>query len=69
MTTIFECECCGNVDDIHATQQTSVGYKCGRCKDGEWHGQFPEERYDFYKHGPALNKENPGGDGGWPSFS
>lgn len=68
MCTIFECERCQNVDDIHATQQNSVGYECHRCKHSEWHGQFPEERYDFDRHGPALNKQNPSGDG-WPSFS
>lgn len=68
MTTVFECETCGNVDDIHATQQTTVGYECGRCKHGEWHHQFPEERYDFEKHGPALNKSDPIGSDGWPSL-
>jgi hypothetical protein len=29
---------------------------------------FPEERYDFDKHGPALNKTDPPGGGGWPSL-
>lgn len=65
---IFECESCGNVDSIHATQQTGPGYTCHRCKHGEWHGQFPEERYSFDKHGPALNKVNPE-DGFNASFS
>lgn len=69
MSSIFECEQCGNVDDIHATQTTSRGYLCGRCLTGEWHGSFPEERYEFERHGPALNKSNPTDDGSaWPSF-
>lgn len=65
METIFECETCQNVDDINATQQTSCGYTCHRCKTGSWHGLFPEERYDFYKHGAAMNKASPSGS---PSF-
>ncbi|MNB58691.1 hypothetical protein D3C87_364070 [compost metagenome] len=69
MTTVFECETCGNVDDIHATQQNSVGYECGRCKHGEWHHQFVEEKYSFDRHGPALNKADPSNGDGWPSFS
>ncbi|MNI50711.1 hypothetical protein D3C76_89520 [compost metagenome] len=69
MCNIFECERCGNVDSINATQQNSVGYECHRCKHGEWHHQFPEERYSFEIHGPALNKSNPSDGGGWPSFS
>ncbi|MCY1278101.1 hypothetical protein D9M68_20150 [compost metagenome] len=60
-TDIFECESCGNVDNIHATPQTSVGYTCHRCKTGEWHHAFPEERYSFDLHGPALNKADPSG--------
>lgn len=59
MSAIFKCESCGNADSIYATQQTSVGYTCSRCKDGSWHGQFPEERYDFDIHGPALNVPDP----------
>jgi hypothetical protein len=59
MTDTFRCECCGNADTIHATQQTSAGYTCSRCKTGTWHGQFPEERYDFNFHGPALNVPDP----------
>lgn len=65
---IFECESCGNVDSIFATQQTGPGYTCHRCKHGEWHNQFPEERWSFEKHGPALNKVNPD-DGMNASFS
>lgn len=61
MTNIFCCERCGNVDSIHATPQTSVGYECARCKTGDWHGEFPEEKYDFDRHGPALNKADPTG--------
>ena len=68
MHDIFECEDCQNVDSIHATQQTGPGYHCSRCKTGEWHHQFPEERYSFEKHGPALNKVNPT-DGFNASFS
>lgn len=56
---IFECEKCQNVDNIFATPQTGPGYECHRCKTGSWHGQFPEERYDFNLHGPALNKADP----------
>ncbi|MNP89022.1 hypothetical protein D3C85_14180 [compost metagenome] len=68
MCSIFECERCQSVDSIFATPQTSLGYECHRCKHGEWHDQFEEERYDFDKHGPALNKVNP--DGGFnTSFS
>lgn len=67
MCSIFECETCYVADDIHATQQTTVGYKCHRCKTGDWHHLFPEERYSFEKHGPALNKANPSGD--FTSFS
>jgi len=67
MCTTFECEKCQNVDSIHATQTTSAGYLCHRCLHGEWHHQFPEERYEFEKHGPALNKSNPSGD--YTSFS
>lgn len=59
MSNIFKCEQCGNCDSIHATQQNSVGYTCSRCKTGSWHGQFPEERYDFEIHGPALNVADP----------
>lgn len=59
MSNIFECECCGNVDSIHATQQNGPGYECSRCKTGSWHGQFTEEKYSFEIHGPALNKVNP----------
>ena len=67
---VFECEKCGNVDSIHTTQQTGPGYTCHRCKFGEWHGQFEEARYDFYRHGPALNKQPPeDSDDGFPSFS
>lgn len=66
---IFECECCQNVDSIHATQTSGAGYRCHRCVFGTWHHQFPEERYDFDKHGPALNKVNPiNHDDGFPSF-
>jgi hypothetical protein len=61
MTNIFECDKCKNVDNIHATPQTSVGYECHRCKTGEWHHAFPEERYSFDLHGPALNKADPSG--------
>lgn len=68
MTDIFKCERCGNVDNIHATQQTSIGFECHRCKHGEWHHQFPEEQYSFEKHGPALNVQPPS-DCGFPSFS
>lgn len=68
MCHVFECERCGNCDSIHATQTTSAGYLCSRCVTGEWHGQFEECRYDFDKHGPALNKANPSGSDGWPSF-
>ncbi len=69
MCTIFECEQCGNADDIHATNTTERGYLCSRCLHGEWHGSFPEERYEFERHGPALNKNNPTGDGSaWPSL-
>lgn len=59
MSYIFKCEGCGNADSIHATQQTSCGYNCSRCKTGTWHGQFPEEQYDFNFHGPALNVPDP----------
>lgn len=61
MTDTFACEKCGNVDNIHATPQTSVGYECHRCKHGEWHHNFPEERYSFDMHGPALNRADPAG--------
>jgi hypothetical protein len=67
MCNTFECERCGNADTITATQQNSIGYECHRCKFGEWHGQFPEEKYDFDRHGPALNKANP--DDTYTSFS
>jgi len=66
---VFECECCSNCDSIHSTPQTSPGYKCHRCVTGDWHHEFPEESYDYNKHGPALNKINPAGDDGFPSFS
>lgn len=69
MCSVFECEMCGSVDSIHSTPQTSAGYKCHRCIHGHWHGEFPEERYDYNLHGPALNKVNPAGDDGYPSFS
>jgi hypothetical protein len=59
MSYIFKCESCGNADSIHATQTTSSGYLCARCKTGTWHGQFPEEQYDFNFHGPALNVADP----------
>lgn len=59
MSSIFECERCGNVDNIHATHQNSPGYECSRCKTGSWHGQFTEEPYNFDQHGPALNKADP----------
>lgn len=64
MHDVFECEGCGNVDSIHATQQTGerIGYYCHRCLHGDWHDQFPEETYDFSTHGPALNKVNSEGD-------
>lgn len=65
---IFECDTCQNVDSIHATQQTGPGYICHRCKFGEWHNEFPEERWSFEKHGPALNKVNPVDDS-YTSFS
>lgn len=70
MCNNFECERCGNIDSIHATQTTGAGYLCHRCLHGEWHHQFPEERYDFDRHGPVLNKPSPiGHDDGFPSFS
>ncbi len=67
MCSVFECERCGNADSIHATPQTGVGYKCHRCLNGTWHDQFPEEPYNFDRHGPALNKVNP--DDSFTSFS
>lgn len=68
---IFECEQCSTCDSIHATQQTGerIGYYCHRCLHGDWHNEFLEEAYSYEKHGPALNKVNPAGDDGWPSFS
>jgi uncharacterized membrane protein YoaT (DUF817 family) len=69
MTDIFKCERCGNADSIHATHQVGPGYECHRCKLGSWHGQFPEEKYDYYTHGPALNDNGSGAGDDFPSFS
>lgn len=53
----FECSRCHNVDSIHATQQTTAGeWLCSRCKDGEWHNQFPEEKADENSDEPLLNR-------------
>lgn len=54
----FVCDHCGNLDNIHATPTTSAGYLCSRCLNGEWHGQFREERYDPEEHFDVLNRVN-----------
>ncbi len=46
MSNNFVCTTCGNVDNLFATKQTSVGLECSRCITGEWHGMFAERKYD-----------------------
>jgi hypothetical protein len=68
MSNDFVCDQCGNVDSIFATQQTTPGmYVCHRCKHGEWHNQFSEERYNPDYHHDMLNRS--GSDGNTTSFS
>lgn len=65
---VFVCECCENVDNLHATHQDGGGFRCYRCIHGEWHGMFPEEKYDPNVH-ICINRKNPYfGEDGEPSF-
>lgn len=48
----FCCDCCGNLDNLRCTvsENTNGQQLCARCYRGEWHGIFPEEKYDCRLH-------------------
>lgn len=58
----FVCDTCETIDSIYATPQHGGGWQCHRCKHGEWHGQFAEEKFDPEQHGDMMNRTGYGGD-------
>jgi hypothetical protein len=48
----FCCDNCGNLDHLRCSVSENSGGQqlCGRCIHGEWHGAFPEEKYDPHLH-------------------
>lgn len=66
----YVCDQCGNVDNAAITQGEGGGFLCMRCRTGQWHGAFEEEKYDPLEHTDVINRVNSEfDDNGEPSFS
>ena len=66
---MFVCDCCNNVDSLRFSVSDGRGWQCYRCLYGEWHDQFPEEKYDPQVHVVENRTNKPFGLLGEPSFS
>lgn len=71
MSTImsFVCDQCDCVDNLRLVVFSGNGMRCSECETGQWHGMFPKEQYDKYRH-EVCNRDNPHfGSHGEVSFS
>lgn len=52
---LFVCEGCQHIENTASGEYWGRWRRrCSKCATGEWHGQFPRERYDKAKHGPIM---------------